>query len=97
MTPTKDTLPDRFAGTQPDPVPDGGILTVHYADVDQAKQTVRVVATDRDDSTDAVQLDIPLRGNGKGSALLTVPVGWSGVVLSSEQSEVHAIDVALPP
>ena len=88
---------DRFEGTQPNPVPDGGILTVHYADAHQAKQTVQVVVADRDDASETAALEIPLRGNGKGSTLFIVPAGWGGVVLSNDKSRSHSVDVALPP
>lgn len=90
-------LPDRFQGTHPDPVPDGGVLTVLHVDPDRAGQTIEVDATDSDDHTDSRRVEIKLRGNGKGSQLFIVPVGWSGVVLTSAGSQPHAVDVALPP
>ncbi len=92
-----DAPPDRFDGTNPDPVPDGGVLTVLYADPDRGGQTVEVEATDRDDTTASQRVEIKLRGNGKGSQLFIVPVGWGGVVLTSSGSQPHAVDVALPP
>ena len=33
----------------------------------------------------------------EGSELFIVPVGWGSVVLSSEGSRSHSIEVALPP
>lgn len=96
-TETPSDLPDRFAGTDPDPVPDGGILTVKFADPERAKQTISAVASDGDDPTATVDFEIPLRGNGKGSALFIVPVGWGSVVLSAPGSRPRSVAVALPP
>jgi len=94
---TSISLPDRFAGTHPDPVPDGGVLTVVYADPERGGQTVAVTASDRDDATESRSVQVKLRGNGKGSQLFIVPVGWGGVVLASDGSQPHTIAVALPP
>ena len=91
------TLPDRFDGSGPNPVPDGGVLTVRFADPDRGGQTVEVDATDRDDATESRRVSIKLRGNGKGSQLFIVPVGWGGVVLTGDGSRPHTVDVALPP
>jgi hypothetical protein len=91
------SLPDRFDGTHPDPVPDGGVLTVLYADPERGGQTIEVDATDRDDATESQRLEVTLRGNGKGSQLFIVPVGWGGVVLTSAGSRPHVVNVALPP
>jgi hypothetical protein len=94
---TQDSLTDRFDGTSPDPVPDGGILTVKLVHPEKPGQVVTVIATDGDDSTETSTLEIKLRGNGRGSALFIVPAGWGSVVLTCEDSRPHSIAVALPP
>lgn len=90
-------VPDRFVGTEPDPVPDGGVLTVKFDDPERAGQVVAVTACDGDDPTEVATVDVKLRGNGKGTGLLIVPVGWGSVVLSCAWSQKHTIAVAVPP
>ena len=92
-----ETLPDHFDGTNPDPVPDGGILTVCYTDTGKAKETIAVLATDADDASESWHIEIRLRGNGKGTAQFIVPAGWGGVVLTADGSRPHTVPVALPP
>ncbi len=90
-------LPDRFAGTDPDPVPDGGILTVAFEDPDRGGQNVVVVASDGDDPSATAEFGIHLRGNGRGRGQFIVPVGWGSVVLTAPGSRSRTIAVALPP
>jgi hypothetical protein len=97
MKPSVPSVPDRFAGTHPDPVPAGGVLTVLFADPERGGAAVEVEAKDRDDATESRTLSVKLRGNGKGSQLFIVPVGWGGVVLSAPGSAPHTVAVALPP
>jgi len=88
---------DRFAGTDPDPVPDGGILTVHYRDPGHASQSVEIKATDGADPTDTKTVSLALRGNGAGKALFIVPAGWESVVLTDDAGATRTVAVALPP
>lgn len=91
------TRPDRFAGTSPNPIPDGGILDIRYLDEAKGGETVEVVATNGGDATETHTLQLALRGNGKGSTQFIVPPGWDSVELSAEDSATHVIDVAVPP
>ena len=89
--------PDRFAGTDPDPVPVGGILTIRFHDPDRAGQAVTVHAADAADPSDSRDLAIRLRGNGKGSTQWIVPTEWTAVVLRHETSRDHRVAIAPPP
>ena len=90
------TAPDLFAATGREPIPDGGVLNVHFEDPARAGQTVEIAIHDGDDPTATASIAIALRGNGKGHELFIVPVGWSSVVLEAPGSAAHVVDVALP-
>ena len=47
-----DPLPDRFVGTEPDPIPDGGILSIAFTDPERGGQEVEITAVDGDDPSD---------------------------------------------
>jgi hypothetical protein len=96
--PTTDPqLPDCFAGTQTDPLPDGGILLIKFHDPQRAGRAVEVTATNADDPSETRTVAIQLRGNGRGTAHFISPVGWGGIVLSAAGSRPHRVDVAVPP
>lgn len=86
-------MTDRFAGTNPSPVPAGGTLTIKFDNPSLAGTTVTVDLTNEEGTVDTV--NITLNASGKGSATWTVPTtGWDLVLLSHSTSEDHTVVVS---